>query len=118
MNLTQIAAIATEIAKSHAFDYAGNFGRGTFRFEVRVETREGALYLAAKCNAQISEKRAQEELSKVWQELRARVGVEVLNQYVFATSPKGNKVWRTGYWHMGHFCTDGFRRGIRARKAA
>lgn len=118
MNTTQIAALAAEIAESHAFEYAGNFGRGTFRFAVRVETgHEGALYLAANCNAQISEQRAQEELSKVWQALRARVGVEVLNQYVHATT-RGHKVWRYGFWNMGRFCTEGFRRGIRVKQAA
>lgn len=117
MNTTQIAALAKEIATAHAFEYAGNFGRGTFRYQVSVEHRGDALYLAAACNAQISEARAKEELAKVWGELAQRVGDEALAQYVYAKS-NGYKLWRYGFWNMGRFCTSGFRRGLRAKKAA
>jgi hypothetical protein len=105
-----IETAAHEIASKHAFMYAGNFGRGEFDYAVSVRVSGNSLFLSARCNAQISEKRAQEELAKVWAELKP---------IVLATAPKakfaksrGFKVWRQGFTHMGQFCTEGFCRGI------
>lgn len=113
MDTQQIAALANEIAAAHSFEYAGNFGRGTLRFQVQVIVSEAAVTLSAVTNAQISEKRAKEELAKVWGELVARLGDEA-SAYKKQTSG-GYKVWRQGFWHMGRFCTSAFARGLEVR---
>lgn len=113
METKQIAALATAIAAARAFDYAGNYGRGVFRYEVSVREVDGVVTLTAICNAQITEKRALAELDAVWVALVAQVGDDAprfKQKFV-----GGKRVWRGGWWHMGRFITERFSRGLELR---
>jgi hypothetical protein len=111
---TTVLEKATEIAAGHAFTYAGNFGRGEFRYIVDVHVSGSDIYLTAACNAQISEKRAQAELAKVFEELKAHMlASDIPAKHIRS---HGFRVWRYGFWNMGHFCTEGFKRGLTLAK--
>lgn len=111
---TEIADLARSIAAARAFDYAGNFGRGTFRFEVEVTHNDNGVMLRAVTNARISEKQATTELNAVWNELVTALG-DAAKPYKAKLATGGKKVGRSGFWHMGHFCTQSFWRGIERR---
>lgn len=123
MSLNEIAKIARDIAAERAFDYAGNFGRGTFRFEVqaRVDSSSimgpgydgpGSLMLTADCNAQIDKARAITELNAVWNELVKRIDA---TGYATVTT-RGHRLWSTGFWHMGHWSVTGYARGLQTKR--
>lgn len=112
--IDQIATLAREIAEARAFAYTGNYGRGEFRYVVRVITSDGQLSLVADTNARISEKRASSELAAVWTELTTRLDETTRAAYGVA-KVRGFKIWRTGFTNMGVHCTTGFARGMKRR---
>lgn len=111
--LADIATFARKTAAENAFDYAGNFGRGTFRYEIKVTLNDSGLTLSATTNAQISEEKAKEELSKVWEAVVSFVGSDA-NQFKTKFF-NGKKIGRGGFYHMSRFCTESFYRGIEVR---
>lgn len=117
MDTKQIAALATEIAASRAFDYAGNYGRGTFRFQVTVSHTDTQVTLRAVTNAQITEKRAADELNAVWTALVEALGESAKLCKVQRTAD-GKKIGRGGFWHMSRFCTESFWRGLELKPVA
>ncbi len=117
-NIQKVAELAKQIAEQNAFEYAGNYGRGVFKFCVHVDTRNDSITLSAKTNAQIKEKQAQEELTKVWVALIVAVKAAGVVDGLLVTKHRGRKVWRQGFVHMGHFDTTGFARGIEAKTVA
>lgn len=112
MDTTQIEAAADEIARRHAFDYAGNYGRGMFTHQVTARVDGDSLLLRSECNACVSAKLAKEQLAKVHADL-----CEWLKANGFAASrcvkSRGCFVIRSGFWHMGRFDTSGFVRAYR-----
>lgn len=106
-NTNEMATAATTVSAARSFVYAGNFGRGEFTFEVQVSSRDGELFLSAKCNAQVSEATAKAELLAVTKEVMAQ----------FPGSAR-TKIVRQGFWHMGRFCVSGFGLTVRAAVAA
>lgn len=118
MTIEQVAEAAKKIAAQNAFEYAGNYGRGTFRFEVLVDFRGDRVALWAKVNACISIERAREEMQKVWSALVAEIQESGSTGGFVMPKHRGRYVWRTGFWNMGTFCTDGISRQIKIRKAA
>ncbi len=119
LSLDQIATIARDTAARHAFNYPSNSGRTEFTYSVAVTlTAEGSLFLTAEANVgPVSEKRASEELAKVWRETMARLDSATLEAHK-ALSSRGYKMWRVGFWNMGVFCTSAWRKGLAARPAA
>lgn len=112
MDAVQIATAATEIAARHAFKYASNQGTlDAFTFAVKIKRTENDVLLFAECNAQISEKRASAELRKVYDALKAVILASGTRAKFIKT--RGYAEWRTGFWHMGRFCTTDLVRGIR-----
>jgi hypothetical protein len=115
METKQIAALATDIATARAFDYAGNFGRGTFRFEVKASCTDTSVTLRAVTNARITEKQAQAELTAVWDALIVAMG-DSAKLYKVKKTVDGKRVGRGGFWHMSRFCTDSFWRGMELKE--
>lgn len=105
---------AQEIAARNSFRYQSNQGTpDAFKFEIQVTQSEEGLTFTASTNAQISEKRAQSELSSFWNELTEWVLEQHFPGKIKVSKAKGYKVWRIGFWNMNQFCTTGFRRGLR-----
>jgi hypothetical protein len=117
METKQIAALASEIAAARAFDYAGNFGRGTFRFQVKVTHTDTQVTLRAVTNAQITEKQAAAELNAVWTALVEALG-ESAKLCKMVRPSAGRTVGRSGFWHMSRFCTESFWRGLELKQVA
>lgn len=111
MNIEQAAAVATEIAKRHAFEYAGNYGRGVFVHEVKVWADSDRLYFESGCNAKISQDKAREMLETVYRETADILIAACATAFVLKQQKRPR--WRVGFWHMGTFHTNGFRRGLR-----
>jgi hypothetical protein len=115
VKIAEVATLAREIAAAQSFEYPGNFGRGTLRYQIHVLEFADRLCLKAETNAQIDEDRAAKLLREAWDDLVAKLG-ESANGFK-ATRHNGFKVWRTGFTHMGRFCTNGFARGLAVRES-
>lgn len=115
MDITQAVDATEKIAAKHAFEYAGNFGRGTFTHKVTVVSNsDDSLVLQSACNACVSEKLAQEQLAKVHAEFAEWCRANGMSKTVCVKS-RGFYVTRYGFWHMGRFDTSGFTRAYRLR---
>jgi hypothetical protein len=115
---TLVAEIANACADAHAFEYAGNFGRGVFAHRVKVTVSENRVSLASACDAQISQKRALEILRTVE---RATVDAVIAlpdAPKIFGVKTRGHRVTRAGFRNMGSFCTTAFVRIIRVESGA
>lgn len=113
--VAQTSQLAKDIAAANAFDYAGNFGKGTFRYQVQVVVVGNRINLIAECNAQINEDRARSELAKLWAALVDATTSAGIAANLSVPLQKGRKLWRVGFWNMGVFCTTGLARGVRAK---
>jgi hypothetical protein len=112
MDSKQLAAAAADIAAKYSFKYQSNQGTpDAFTFQVTVHEDDGAVYLHATCNAQITEKRAQAELLKVYTEVKAAVIASGAPAKLIKR--RGFFVWRTTFGQNWQRYTDGFERGIR-----
>ncbi len=113
--IQETAKLAQEIAASMAFDYAGNYGRGTFRFEVTVRVSGNVISLHAVINACIRKERARKELEAVWLALKTELANRnVLNNFTLPVK-RGKTRWLTGDFHMGCFHEDGLMRQLRVK---
>lgn len=118
-DIARIQEQAQKIAALHAFSYAGD----KFRYEVKVtvsipnnylgvpDEAKAEVTLSAACNAYITEKRAQEELDKVWTALSHWILCEEIK--ALRIKVRNHYVWRRGFTNMGQFCTEAFSRGVR-----
>lgn len=113
--LEQAEQIATEVAQASAFDYAGNYGRGTFRFAIDVRRSRDTITFSATVNAVIRKEQAREELKKFWDAFVARMTEQgIASQFVMPRT-RGKLLHLQGMWHMGHFCIDGIARQIKTK---
>lgn len=120
MDITQIAAVATEIAQARSFTYDSNQGTKdafTYTVKIAVDVATGTVTLRAETNFQIRADRAKAELRAVMNELSARLLAHDPKFPAGRVKVRGAYVWSYGFWHMGRWDVSGYSCGLRMKAA-